>query len=64
MATFTETILYLTIWTLSGAGLFFGGRAALRRRQLTQKSPIKTHRPAAPFIKDDGPAADDHETPC
>jgi len=28
----SEIILYLAIWTLTGAGLFFGGRAALRRR--------------------------------
>jgi hypothetical protein len=29
----SEIILTITIWTLTGAGLFFGTRAALRRRR-------------------------------
>jgi hypothetical protein len=51
MLTFTETVLNLTIWTLVGAGLFFGLRAKLRRRRAakhrqqprTQKEKGTTH---------------------
>lgn len=64
MPTFTETILYLTIWTLSGAGLFFSVRAALRRLHPTKKSLIKTHPPAESLIMGDGPGANDHEKSC
>jgi len=39
MLTFTETVLNLTIWSLTGAGLFFGGRAAWRRRQERRNRP-------------------------
>ena len=31
--TSTEIILNLTIWILTGAGIFFGGRAVLRKRR-------------------------------
>jgi len=38
MLTTTETILFITVWTLTVCGLFFGGRAKLRkRRQATKK---------------------------
>jgi hypothetical protein len=33
MLTTTETILSITVWTLTGCGLFFGGRAKLRKRR-------------------------------
>lgn len=32
MLTTTEIILLLTVWVLTGSGLFFGIRARLRRR--------------------------------
>lgn len=33
MLTFTETVLNFAIWFLFGAGLFFGLRAAVKRRR-------------------------------
>ncbi len=33
MLTFTETVLNITIWSLSGCGIFFGLRARIRRRK-------------------------------
>lgn len=32
----TEFILNLTIWILTGAGIFFGGRAVFRKRRQRQ----------------------------
>ena len=37
MQTTTETILLITVWTLTVCGLFFGGRAKLRKRRLSRK---------------------------
>lgn len=37
MMTTTETILMITVWTLTVCGLFFGGRAQLRKRRLRDK---------------------------
>lgn len=37
MQTTTETILLITVWTLTICGLFFGGRARLRKRRLARK---------------------------
>ena len=34
MMTTTETILLITVWTLTVCGLFFGGRARLRKHRL------------------------------
>ncbi len=36
MQTTSETILLITIWTLTGVGLFFGTRAKLRRRRIAK----------------------------
>lgn len=36
----SEIILYLTIWILVSAGIFFGGRAALRKRR-QRKAQLK-----------------------
>ena len=33
MLTTSETILFTTVWTLTGIGLFFGTKAKLRRRR-------------------------------
>lgn len=33
MLTTSETILSITVWTLTVCGLFFGGRASLRKRR-------------------------------
>ncbi|MDH3454299.1 MAG: hypothetical protein OEL80_04055 [Desulfuromonadales bacterium] len=33
MLTTTETILLITVWVLTICGLFFGGRAKLRKRR-------------------------------
>jgi hypothetical protein len=33
----SEIILYLTIWGLAAAGVFFGGRAAWRRARCRRK---------------------------
>ena len=33
MQTTSETILFITVWTLTGIGLFFGTRAKLRKRK-------------------------------
>jgi len=40
MLTTSETILSITVWALTGCGLFFGGRAKLRkhRRSKTDRS--------------------------
>lgn len=43
MFTTSETILFLFVWGLTGAGLFFGIRARLRRRR-----QAKPDRPSAP----------------
>jgi hypothetical protein len=37
MLTTSETILSITVWILTGCGLFFGGRAWLRKRRLATK---------------------------
>lgn len=37
MLTTTETILLITIWTLTICGLYFGGRAKLRKRRNSGK---------------------------
>ena len=37
MLTTTETILLITVWILTLCGLFFGGRAKLRKRRLSRK---------------------------
>jgi hypothetical protein len=37
MPGFTETVLNVTIWSLTAAGLFFGLRAARRKRRQTKK---------------------------
>jgi len=37
MLTTTETILLITVWVLTLCGLFFGGRAKLRKRRLSRK---------------------------
>jgi len=37
MLTTSETILSITVWVLTGCGLFFGGRASLRKRRLLAK---------------------------
>ena len=37
MLTTTETILLITVWVLTLCGLFFGGRAKLRKRKLSKK---------------------------
>lgn len=37
MLTTSETILTITVWVLTGCGLFFGGRARLRKRRLLAK---------------------------
>lgn len=37
MLTTTETILLVTVWTLTLCGLFFGGRAKLRKRRRSKK---------------------------
>ncbi len=37
MLTTTETILLITVWTLTVCGLFFGGRAKLRKRRNSAK---------------------------
>lgn len=37
MMTTTETILFTTVWALTICGLFFGGRAMLRKRRLASK---------------------------
>ncbi|GEM_PF-1832077 len=36
MLTTTETVLFITVWTLTICGLFFGGRATLRKRRLAR----------------------------
>jgi len=46
MLTSSETILNLLIWTLTGAGLFFGGRAAWRRHR--RKPPQTEQKNATP----------------
>ena len=38
MLTTTETVLFITVWTLTLCGLFFGGRAKLRKRRLSSKN--------------------------
>jgi len=38
MLTTTETILFITVWTLTICGLFFGGRAKLRKRRFSSKN--------------------------
>jgi hypothetical protein len=38
MLTTTETILLITVWVLTVCGLFFGGRAKLRKRRLSRKN--------------------------
>lgn len=43
MLTATETILNLYIWALLGVGLFFGLRAALRRRRHRRRAGKKSH---------------------
>lgn len=37
MLTTSETILTIIVWVLTGCGLFFGGRARLRKRRLLAK---------------------------
>ncbi len=37
MLTTSETILSITVWILTGCGLFFGGRAWLRKRRIATK---------------------------
>jgi hypothetical protein len=37
MQTTSETILLITIWTLTGIGLFFGTKAKIRRRLNARK---------------------------
>jgi hypothetical protein len=37
MQTTTETVLLITIWTLTAAGLFFGIRAKIRKRRSAKK---------------------------
>ncbi len=37
MLTTTETILLTTVWVLTVCGLFFGGRAKLRKRRRAAK---------------------------
>ena len=37
MLTNSETILFITVWVLTGCGLFFGGRAQLRKRRRAVK---------------------------
>jgi len=41
MLTSSETILNLLIWSLTGSGLFFGGRAAWRRRQRRRQQTVQ-----------------------
>jgi hypothetical protein len=37
MLTTTETVLFITVWVLTICGLFFGGRAQLRKRRRSAK---------------------------
>jgi hypothetical protein len=37
MLTTIETVLFITVWVLTVCGLFFGGRARLRKRRLASK---------------------------
>ncbi|MDH3997994.1 MAG: hypothetical protein OET90_04055 [Desulfuromonadales bacterium] len=41
MLTTTETILLITVWTLTGVGLFFGTRAKIRKRRLAKEEADK-----------------------
>ncbi len=36
MQTTSETILFITVWILTGIGLFFGTRAKLRKRKIAK----------------------------
>jgi len=41
MQTTTETILFITIWLLTGIGLFFGTRAKIRKRRIAKEAALK-----------------------
>ena len=41
MLTTTETILFITIWSLTGIGLFFGTRAKIRKRRTAKETALK-----------------------
>jgi hypothetical protein len=41
MLTTTETILFITIWSLTGIGLFFGTRAKIRKRRIAKETALK-----------------------
>ena len=41
MHTTTETILLITIWTLTAIGFFFGTRAKLRKRRMAKEEAYK-----------------------
>lgn len=43
MLTTSETAVTITIWVLTGAGTFFGGRAAWRRRNTALKDQQMEH---------------------
>lgn len=41
MQTTTETVLLITIWTLTAVGLFFGTKAKLRKRHIAKEEARK-----------------------
>lgn len=42
MQTSTETVLLITIWTLTAVGLFFGTRTKLRKRRIEKEEARKS----------------------
>jgi len=40
----TETILFITIWSLTGIGLFFGTRVKIRKRRIAKEAALKEKR--------------------
>lgn len=45
MLTTTETILLITVWSLTGIGMFFSVRARLRKRRYTRENRKPAEKP-------------------